>query len=276
METNASDVRVFLEDEMDDVTTFPVGDAARPVGTAVVYTHRAPDKSTPNEDAAAVVSAGSFGAVLVVADGMGGRPAGDGASQTLIEEIVAGVRRADTDGLVDLRPAVMDAIEGANKKILDLGAGATLAAVELGEAGVRTYHVGDSQIVIVGGRGKIKLQTIAHSPVGYGVEAGLIDESDALHHDERHLVSNMVGANDMSIEVGTRRRLYARDTVVIGSDGLFDNMRVAEITEIVRKGPLDSAGRKLVSKCSERMAATDAATPSKPDDLTFILFRPGR
>jgi serine/threonine protein phosphatase PrpC len=278
MEKAATDVRVFLEEEMDDVTTFAVGDAARPTGTVVVYTHSAPDKSTANEDAAAVVSAGTFGAVLVVADGMGGRPAGAGASQMLIDEIVAGVRRAELDGLADMRPAVMDAIEGANKKILDLGvgSGATLAAVELGEAGVRTYHVGDSQVVIVGGRGKIKLQTIAHSPVGYGVEAGLIDESDALHHDERHLISNMVGANDMSIEVGTRRRLHARDTVVVGSDGLFDNLRVAEITEIVRKGPLENAGRKLVAKCGERMATRDAATPSKPDDLTFILFRPAR
>ena len=31
-------------------------------------------------------------------------------------------------------------------------------------------------ILLTGGRGKIKLQTIAHSPVGYGLEAGLLDE----------------------------------------------------------------------------------------------------
>jgi serine/threonine protein phosphatase PrpC len=206
---------------------------------------------------------------------MGGRPAGEGASQILIDEIAAHVRQAETDGLADLRPALMDAIETANKEVLALGvgAGATFAAVEIGPAGARTYHVGDSQVMIVGGRGKLKLQTIAHSPVGYGVEAGLIAESDALHHDERHLISNMVGAADMRIEVGSPRRLAARDTIVIGSDGLFDNLNVAEVAEIVRKGPLDVAGRKLLAKCRERMAAPDVATPSKPDDLTFILFR---
>lgn len=271
----ADDARVFLDDEMPDVVSLAVGGTTFHAGTAVVYTHRAPEKATANEDAAAVLPAGASGSVLVVADGMGGRPAGEGASKILIDEIADRVRRAQEDGPYDLRPAVMDAIENANRKVLALGvgAGATLAAVEIGAAGARTYHVGDSQIVIVGGRGKMKLQTIAHSPVGYGVEAGLIKESDALHHDERHLISNLVGASDMRIEVGSPRRLATRDTIVIGSDGLFDNLSVPEIAEIVRKGPLDVAGRKLVSKCQGRMAAPDAATPSKPDDLTFILFR---
>jgi serine/threonine protein phosphatase PrpC len=272
----ARNARVFLEDEMADVTVLALGEDPSRAATAVVYTHRAPEKTTANEDASAVLPVGESGCVLVVADGMGGRPAGEGASQILIDEIATRIDQAATEGITDLRPAVMDGIENANQKILALGvgAGATLAAVEIGEAGARTYHVGDSQIVIVGGRGKLKLQTIAHSPVGYGVEAGLIDESDALHHDERHLISNVVGAADMRIEVGSARRLDARDTVVVGSDGLFDNLSVAEIAQIVRKGPLDAAGRKLAAKCRERMAAPDAGTPSKPDDLTFILFRP--
>jgi len=276
MTAAGADVRVFLEAEMEDVAVFPVGVASPFAGTVVVYSHRAPDKTSANEDAAAVLSAGDSGVVLVVADGMGGRPAGEGASKILVDEVTAGVRRATSDAVGDLRPTVMDAIEDANKKVLALGvgAGATLAAVEITAAGARTYHVGDAQVVIVGGRGKLKLQTISHSPVGYGVEAGLIKESEALHHDERHLISNMVGADDMRIEVGSQRRLSVRDTVVVGSDGVFDNLNVAEITEIVRKGPLDVAGRKLAARCRARMAATDASTPCKPDDLTFILFRP--
>jgi serine/threonine protein phosphatase PrpC len=144
--------------------------------------------------------------------------------------------------------------------------------VELEAGRLRTYHAGDSMILVVGQRGRRKLQTVSHSPVGYAVEAGVLDEGDALHHDELHLISNMVGADDMRIEMGSPRALAPRDTVLLASDGLLDNVHLEEIVELVRRGPLADAARRLVEKSRARMAGLDPG-PSKPDDTTFILFR---
>src|SRR5690606_26158083 len=111
-------------------------------------------------------------------------------------------------------------------RILDLGvrSAATLALAELSSSGIRPYHVGDSMILILGGRGKVKLQTVSHSPVGYGVESGLLNEQEAMFHEDRHLVSNMIGCPEMRIEIGPWHCLAARDTLLIATDGLFDNL----------------------------------------------------
>jgi serine/threonine protein phosphatase PrpC len=118
------------------------------------------------------------------------------------------------------------------------------------------------------------LQTLPHSPVGYAVEAGILDVRRALHHEDRHLVSNLLGAPDMRIDVGPRVRLRQRDTVVLGSDGLFDNLHVSEVVEIVRGGPLEPTAADLAGRCRARMTANGNA-PCHPDDLTFALFRRG-
>jgi serine/threonine protein phosphatase PrpC len=128
-------------------------------------------------------------------------------------------------------------------------------------------------ILLVGNHGKIKLQTKSHSPVGYAVAAGVLDETEAIHHDERHVVLNVVGSADTHIEVGPHRRLAQRDTLLIASDGLADNLHIDEIVNIIRKGPLRQAAQALVATAIKRMDQTFDETPSKPDDLTFIAFR---
>jgi serine/threonine protein phosphatase PrpC len=182
----------------------------------------------------------------------------------------------DPNQVDPLRPAILDGIEAANEKVRGLGTGAatTLVLVEIRDRVVRSYHVGDSAILLVGQRGKLKFQTIAHSPIGYAVEAGLIDEKDAIHHEERHMISNVIGSPEMRIEIGPTIEMAARDTLVLASDGLLDNLLPAEIVELVRTGPLDKAVDDLVAVATERMNAPDRATPSKPDDLTVIAFRP--
>jgi len=98
---------------------------------------------------------------------------------------------------------------------------------------------------------------------------------DALLHDERHLISNAVGLSDMHVDVGSKITLAKRDTVLIASDGLFDNLPISEITEIICQGLLADAGKKLVRVCSRRMSLDESSDrPHKPDDMSFILFRP--
>lgn len=243
--------------------------------TVAIYSARAPNRETRNEDAAAAFCLAGGSVLLVVADGMGGMPQGAEASALLVEAVRAAVLGADGAAERSLREDLIDAIDSASGKIraLGVGAGSTLAAVEVNDGAVRSCHAGDSMILVVGNRGRIKLQTVSHSPVGYAVEAGLLNEDDALHHDDRNVVSNMVGFPNMRIEIGPTVQLAPHDTVLLASDGLFDNLYIEEIVECIRRGGIRQAMRRLIAACRSRMDAPAAGQPCNPDDLTFILLR---
>ena len=91
------------------------------------------------------------------------------------------------------------------------------------------------------------------SPTGFAVAAGFLDQREALHHADRHLVSNLIGTIDMRIDVGAAAELDLRDTILVASDGLMDNVHVDEVLEIVRKGPLPVAADGLVEMAGQRM-----------------------
>jgi serine/threonine protein phosphatase PrpC len=260
--------RKFTGCEMQSGELYELG-----AGTAAVFSTRAPGKQGPNEDAAALIPAGEGAAVLVVADGVGGQPDGAGASAVAIDTLIRFIGSGVPDA-GDLRDAILSAAEETNRWLIDAGTASatTLAAVEIHGDGIRPYHVGDSMILVSGGHGKVKLETVSHSPVGYALESGLLSEDEAIVHEERHLVSNVVGSRDMHISVGIRTRLAARDTLLIATDGLFDNLHKDEIVELMRKGPLERCAGNLARFAGRRMAGS--AQPNKPDDLTFILFRP--
>jgi serine/threonine protein phosphatase PrpC len=252
-------------------------------GTAAVFTTRSPLKSTANEDVAAIFPVATEHGILAVADGLGGHAGGERASRLAVETIQQTVYEASALGGYDegesLRPAILDGIEAANSQVRSLGTGSatTLVLVEIQDRVIRPYHVGDSALLLFGQRGKLKFQTIAHSPIGYAVESGMIKEEDAIHHEERHVISNVIGSEQMRVEMGPAIEMAARDTLVLASDGLLDNLLPAEIVELVRVGPLGQALSQLVAVALERMngkATANSATPSKPDDLTVIAFRP--
>lgn len=268
-EETAQTARLYTGQNMTEpvLTSFGAGEAA-------VFTAKSPDKPTSNEDAAALIPFDDSSGVLVVADGVGGTRAGEAASRCTVEALRAALRNG-ARGDQSLRTAVLNGIENANLAVQELGVGAatTLALVELQASALRPYHIGDSMILAVGQRGRVKLRTVSHSPVGFAVEAGLLDEKEALHHEERHVVSNVIGTPEMRIEVGASLSLAPRDTVLLGSDGLFDNLHLDEIVELVRKGPLEQAARRLAERATQRMHDAQEGQPSKPDDLTFVLFR---
>jgi serine/threonine protein phosphatase PrpC len=246
-----------------------------PQGLVAVRSVRSPEKETPNEDAAAIVLVADDALVLAVADGVGGTPLGREASnvtvQTLSEVLL---RRADE--AAQLRPAILDAMEEANNAVLEIarGAATTLVIAEIVGGRLRSYHVGDSELIAVGQRGRVKRRIVPHSPTGFAVEAGLMDEDEAVQHDQRHVIFNVIGADDMRVEISGMTKLAARDTVLLASDGLLDNLFVDEIIEIIRIGPLKAAADKLIAKALGRMKSNGSNQPSKPDDLTIILFRP--
>lgn len=250
-------------------------------GAAAVWAAPRPGGG-PSQDALLVLPLGPDSAVLAVADGMGGLPEGGVAAARAVTALAATVEQGLAAGGA-LQAAILDGIAAANAAVLSMSSGSatTLAVAELAGGRVRAYNVGDSEIMVFGQRGGLKLRTLSHSPVGFALQAGLVDHEEALYHRDRHLVSNFIGSHDMRIEVGSALRLRPLDTVVVCSDGLVDNLRLAEIATVMRCGPLDRRLETLAGQATMRMTTAPAADdnhPSKPDDLSIIAFRqrPGR
>ncbi len=266
--TNLESAKIYSKQDLDTADRYLFSG-----GEAVAFTHSAPDKTSGNEDAAALVPLDEYSGVLIVADGVGGSPGGSQASALAVETLLH--RITHVTGERSLRETILDGIEAANQTVLNLGTGAatTLAVIEIQRNALRPYHVGDSLILLTGQRGKVKLQNVPHSPTGYAVESGLMDETDAIHHEERSVVSNVVGDADMRIEIGPTTKISPRDTLLIASDGLADNLYVDEIIHTIRTGPLPRVGEALIETSHQRMR-NPGDRPSHPDDLTFILFRP--
>lgn len=228
-------------------------------------------RNEPNEDALAIFHGDESSGVFAVADGCGGMRGGEIAASLALKALEESIASNTSSRL---RPAILDGIEQANDAIRQrrIGAACTLAIVEWQDGVIRPYHVGDAKIVVMGGMGRIRYQSICHSPVGFAVESGWLHADDAMHHEDRHLVSNVVGCERMRIEIGPAIRLGQRDTVLIASDGLFDNVSIDESVEMLRKGSLERAASRLLDVASNRMMG-EGDEPCKPDDVSLIAIR---
>lgn len=264
----STDNLMLLQTECGEVTSL-----ARSCWVAAVFSQRSPAKQTPNEDATIAIPLSEETAVFAIADGCGGMRGGEQASSIALECLAEAVdRRRESPN--DLRAAILDGIESANQKIADLkiGAACTIAVAEFHRGTIRTYHVGDSMILLTSNRGTLRHQSICHSPVGFAVESGFLEPSQAMHHEERHIVSNVVGSASMRIEIGPTMVMSPRDTLLIASDGLFDNLLTEEVVETIRKGRLATSLQSLTRFALQRMCE-DSDQPSKPDDLSVIAIR---
>ena len=243
-------------------------------GHVFFYSARGPGKTRPNEDACIMIDLGEMRGLLAVADGLGGQPGADLAAAQLVEHL-SRVGTHFQSGEARLADLIQTAVEDANQAVVDLGmgGGTTLAMVTVSESEVCPYHVGDSMIYLADRDGALRFQVIPHSPIGYAVEAGLITEEEALHHPDRHIISNMIGTSELRLEIGKPLPFGPADTLLIASDGLTDNMRTEEIRQILMLPSAYEVGEALVDLGKRRMSGKDDSLPGKRDDMTLIVFR---
>ncbi len=226
-----------------------------------------------NQDALLAFQISPKKIVLAISDGMGGHAKGELASaiilNSLMETLLAQKKESEID--YSLREAILASIELSHAKIKETktGAGATVVIAEVSEGTVRFYNVGDSLGAVYGGRGRLKYKTLEHSVAGHGVEAGLLKEREARNHVEGHLLLNVVGLEDIRIDVSSEISIHPLDQILLCSDGLSASVYPQDIEEILGSGRLD----KRLSRLRERALKNQSAKPELADDLTAILFR---
>jgi serine/threonine protein phosphatase PrpC len=217
-----------------------------------------------NQDALAILN--DCG-VWIVADGMGGHPAGDVAAQTAVA--MAEQRAQERVAWLRTHPNataefVADLVTSANRRIHDLmlekpflkGMGTTFVALAITPAPMpvaHTAYLGDSRAYLYR-EGQLTQLTRDHTLVEKWVQRGLIDAATALTHPDRHILTKGLGMDvDMKPEL-TETPITPRDLIVLCSDGLTKMLEDAAITSVLFRanGDPHSACHDLVEQALSR------------------------
>ena len=257
---------LFAGQNLDQPINFSIRD-----GEVALFTHASPTPSHENEDAVGVFDWAGKTEVLVVADGLGGLPRGGDASQQMVESLSHPKFNESVDPVVACLEYVNESLVSAHS-----GSGTTVSVVTIERRGFRSYHVGDSAAMVIGRRGRIKFQTTPHSPVGIAEANGQLDEKAAMIHPARHMINNIIGMPDMWVDIGRPIQLADLDTVILASDGLWDNLYRDEVAELVGNRSLMECANGIFRMAIDRMKRKPGSDFGKPDDLSFILYRPHR
>lgn len=230
-----------------------------------VFLAKNKEKSTNNEDSLFVYGNES-NLVFGVSDGAGGHPRGKDAAFIAASEVINFYKNKNINSIQEI-----EVIESINDKIIDLKAGArsTISMATIHQDNLRSFSVGDSEVIYWNGHGSELYSNIPQSEVGYRIEAGLLSQDESLDDPERYSVNNLLGDVSIRIEVASKMKIKKGHTILIGSDGLFDNLTHEELTEIAGKGTFDKSFEELSKICIEQ----NIETWKKDDDISFVLVR---
>lgn len=200
--------------------------------------------------------------VAMVADGMGGHPAGEVASRIAIEHLVAGFTR-DEAAAPDVGALLLAAnallFEDMTKHPERKAMGTTVAGLRIDENRVLAYNVGDSRIYRTDGAGLVQLSiddTPRRSPAvaGFAIRTGELTQclggSYARTRIEPHLLEEA---------------LVPGQTYLICSDGLYDMVPDRVVRQCIGDELVPSVDRLF-----ER-----AMRAGGEDNISVILLRAG-
>lgn len=188
----------------------------------------------------------------VVADGMGGHSAGDVASQSIVKAF----EQLDTDlPLSLLAEKIESTLQQVNNSLVTLAQtedkhtiGSTVVVLALKGAHALCAWAGDSRIYRL--RGNLFDQlTQDHAMVEDMVEVGLISREEAENHPQANRITRAIGAADRLFVDMDIYELRKGDRFLLCSDGLYKELKEAEIGKILRNR--GNAAKNAVDKALE-------------------------
>lgn len=194
---------------------------------------------------------------LMVADGMGGAPAGDIASSLA----VATMRRLDAPAPDDLLEALAGAVHRANDRLAEAieedtsveGMGTTIDAVLFDGARIGVAHLGDSRGYLWRD-GELLRLTNDHTWVQSLIDEGRITEDEAKVHSHRSLLLKVLdGRHDNDPDL-TMYDVQAGDRILLCSDGLSSFVPHDRLERVLSIGTADSVAHELVTLALEAMS----------------------
>ena len=198
-------------------------------------------------DTDSAIPLGKNGAVLVVADGMGGMNAGEVAS----ELAVTGIRQAfesleDFSKVVDcsnhieafLKKAIVDADSVIKQKVKEdpstSGMGTTIVIAWVVDNVAHISWCGDSRAYLFNRKSGLSRLSKDHSYVQELVDAGKLDAELAFDHPNSNIITRSLGDSSVKAQPDyVCRRLSAGDYLILCSDGLCGLVRDEEILDLM-------------------------------------------
>ncbi len=212
--------------------------------------------------------------VVIVADGMGGRPGGEYAS-SLAAEVIQAHLSSPEESVGEPRDRMAEAISSANLKVWEAsvadparqGMGTTVTALALIRDAARWIigHVGDSRGYVFRD-GKLRRITRDHTVVQDLLESGAITPSSAADHPLSHLINRAVGT-EKTVRVDIfQGDVLPGDIFLLCTDGLAGLMTDDELEDALdglAVTGLDEKNAELVALAHERGA---------PDNVTLCFL----
>ena len=176
------------------------------------------------------------GAIMVMADGLGGQGNGEVASKMAVESAIEYFKRTDPSTsakrlLTDLFMRVNLAVHNAGMSQTVAGRMATTLSICIfRDKELHIGHVGDTRVYLVRHESIEKL-TSDHSYTGMQVKLRLITEHEARASHLRSVLTRSVGQEPIVKPDIKRVKLLPRDRIVQCTDGLYCFMNDSEISE---------------------------------------------
>jgi PPM family protein phosphatase len=223
--------------------------------------------------------------LFVLSDGMGGEAHGEIASALAVETVVKHCLEAENNpaapvfgetkaGWSDKTKRLSSAVHLANKKIFQSakenpdqrGMGATLTAAWIDGSKLSIAHVGDSRAYLLR-TGALQQLTSDHSLVAEQVRQGVLTPAEAEESEMQSVLIRALGAQP-DIEVDAEEQpLFARDVLLLCSDGLTRMVTEPEIAGTLQaETDAEKAAAKLVELANDRGGG---------DNITVLVIRVG-
>lgn len=198
-------------------------------------------------------------ALWVVADGMGGHSRGDRASQSIIEAMYS-FKSLDNalESVDDLLERLNHANEACRNAAQGKVMGSTVAALHVNGRSAYILWAGDSR-VYRHRRGHFQQLTDDHSLVQELHRLGELTADEAENHPSSNVITRAIGvADDVDVQV-RQVDLLPGDRFLVCSDGLFKDVKPAEVAANLALPSPRQALDELV-KLALRRGGTDNVT----------------
>ncbi len=232
-----------------------------------------------NEDS--LLASEEFG-VFVVADGVGGRKAGELASaitvnsfQSYAPRLKAAVDAFAVDQNRETRNAVLQMLDlaanTASKRVYEAatatgrqGMTTTLVAVVVGGGAAFVVHVGDSRAYLVR-EGKLRQLTEDHSMVNELIRTGAMTPEEASTSRYRNVITRAIGLYPNVRTDTLHVELLDGDRLLLCSDGLSDLVEAERILDLAQTPNINASVDCLVDAALERGGR---------DNITVLIIEP--
>jgi serine/threonine-protein kinase len=198
-----------------------------------------------------------FGAIAILADGVGGRNRGEVASALAVQCTLDVFCTADA--ALEPRKVLRQAFDLASRTIYDEAAKSpqqgpmctTLTACILRHNEITIGFAGDTRAYLIR-RGRIEKLTTDHNELSFQLKYGLIREHDAMTSPARSQLTRSIGIEPIGRLDVVTREVFKGDFIIQCTDGLYGSATDPEILDIVTHQEPAEAAQSLLKLVERR------------------------